>query len=431
MLDRICAGEASEILAWHPDRLARNSIDRGKIIYMLDPGKIKDLKFPTFWFENTPQGKFMLSIAFGQSKYYVDNSSENIKQGHRQKLRKGIWPGFAPLGYLNNHRTKEIDLDKDKAPFIRKAFELCATGDYTPKAIRQFLADSGIKSYRNKPLSASCVQRMLKNHFYYGVFRFNNEVYQGSHEPIISKKLFDSVQQVMNNRGKTKRKRKHEFAFSGLMRCGNCGCLITAETQKGHNYYRCTKKKQKCEEKYLREENLVEQMKSWIQKISLPDNWAENMFAEIDKEKDQAKKDGKSFVQNLQKQKLEVEQKIEKLLDPYIASGTLTLEEYPAKKQKLLDEKLEIEQKLRNFEQSGSNWLEPMREMIFEAKQAKILLSQGDNQQILTFLKNVDSNFILKDKKLNFCFKSGLRTLTEGEPTKTFSNWRRRRDSNP
>jgi len=197
MLDRICAGEASEILAWHPDRLARNSIDRGKIIYMLDPGKIKDLKFPTFWFENTPQGKFMLSIAFGQSKYYVDNSSENIKQGHRQKLRKGIWPGFAPLGYLNNHRTKEIDLDKDKAPFIRKAFELCATGDYTPKAIRQFLADSGIKSYRNKPLSASCVQRMLKNHFYYGVFRFNNEVYQGSHEPIISKKLFDSVQQVI------------------------------------------------------------------------------------------------------------------------------------------------------------------------------------------------------------------------------------------
>ena len=176
MLDRICAGEASGILAWHPDRLARNSIDGGKIIYLLDTGKILDLKFPTFWFENTPQGKFMLSIAFGQSKYYVDNLSENIKRGHRQKLRKGIWPGFAPLGYLNNHRTKEIDLDKDKAPFIRKAFELYATGDYTLKAIKQFLADSGITSYRNKPLSASCVQRMLKNHFYYGVFKFNNEV---------------------------------------------------------------------------------------------------------------------------------------------------------------------------------------------------------------------------------------------------------------
>ncbi|OGY90909.1 MAG: hypothetical protein A3H70_01645 [Candidatus Komeilibacteria bacterium RIFCSPLOWO2_02_FULL_48_11] len=150
-------------------------------------------------------------------------------------------------------------MDKEKAPFIRKAFEFYATGEYTLKAVNQFLADSGISSYRKRPLSVSCVQRFLKNHFYYGVFRFNNEFYQGTHEPIISKKLFDSVQQVMNNRGKKKRKRKHKFAFSGLMRCGNCGCLITAETQKGHNHYRCTKKKQKCDEKYLREENLVEQ----------------------------------------------------------------------------------------------------------------------------------------------------------------------------
>jgi DNA invertase Pin-like site-specific DNA recombinase len=88
--------EAQGILAWHPDRLARNSIDGGRIIYLLDTGKILDLKFPTFWFDSTPQGKFMLNIAFGQSKYYVDNLSENIKRGHRQKLRKGIWPGFAP-----------------------------------------------------------------------------------------------------------------------------------------------------------------------------------------------------------------------------------------------------------------------------------------------------------------------------------------------
>lgn len=155
----------------------------------------------------------MLSIAFGQSKYYVDNLSENIKRGHCQKLRKGIWPGFAPLGYLNNHRTKAIDLDKDKAPFIRKAFELYTIGDYTHKAIKQFLADSGITSYRQKPISVSYVQRMLKNHFYYGVFKFNGEIYQGSHEPIISKKLFDAVQQAMNNRGKKKESESTNLLF--------------------------------------------------------------------------------------------------------------------------------------------------------------------------------------------------------------------------
>ena len=235
----------------------------------------------------------------------------------------------------------------------------------------------------------------------------------------------------MNNRGKKKRKRKHEFAFSGLMRCGNCGCLITAEKQKGHNYYRCTKKKQKCEEKYLREENLIEQMRDFIQKVSLPDDWTENMFAELDREKEQAGKEGEVFVQNLHQQKAEVEQKIENLLDLYIEGKGLAIEEYQVKKQKLLNEKLDIEQKIRDFKQAGNNWLEPMKEMIFEAKQAKILLSQGDNQQILTFLKNVGSNFILKDKKFNFAFKIGWRARVAGEPNASFSNWRRGWDSNP
>ena len=151
----------------------------------------------------------------------------------------------------------------------------------------------------------------------------------------------------------------------------------------------------------------------------------------VRQKKEQAKKDGENIVQNLQNQKTEVEQKIEKLLDLYISGGALNLEEYQAKKQKLLNEKLEIEQKLSDFEQMGNNWLEPMREMIFKARQAKILLSQGDNQQILTFLKNVGSNFILKDKKLNFAPKIGWRALAEGSPATSFSNWRRVRDSNP
>ena len=94
MLSFLEKEKADGILSWHPDRLARNSIDGGKIVYLLDIGRIKDLKFPSFWFENTPQGKFMLNIAFAQSKYYVDHLSENIKRGHRAKLRKGIWPTY-------------------------------------------------------------------------------------------------------------------------------------------------------------------------------------------------------------------------------------------------------------------------------------------------------------------------------------------------
>ncbi|TFB07980.1 recombinase family protein [Candidatus Atribacteria bacterium MT.SAG.1] len=106
MLNEIEKGKADGIILWHPDRLARNSVDGGRIIHLVDRGLIKSLKFPTFWFEPTPQGLFMLNIAFGQSKYYVDSLSENTKRGLRQKIRNGVWPSWAPVGYLNNHKNK-------------------------------------------------------------------------------------------------------------------------------------------------------------------------------------------------------------------------------------------------------------------------------------------------------------------------------------
>ncbi|PJE70056.1 hypothetical protein COU97_01665 [Candidatus Shapirobacteria bacterium CG10_big_fil_rev_8_21_14_0_10_48_15] len=124
MLKRIGKGEADGILAWHPDRLARNSVDGGQIIYLIDCGRITALKFPQFWFEPTPQGKFMLSIAFGQSKYYVDSLSENTKRGLRQKVRRGEYPGLAPIGYLNDVRTKTIVVNRKRSKIIKSAFEL-------------------------------------------------------------------------------------------------------------------------------------------------------------------------------------------------------------------------------------------------------------------------------------------------------------------
>src|SRR4030043_2411770 len=129
MLEQIEKSEANGILSWHPDRLARNSVDGGKIIYLLDCGHLEMLKFPTFWAENTSQGKFMLNIAFGQSKYYVDSLSENTKRGLRQKVRRGEYPSVAPIGYINDVRNKSIIIDRKKAKVIKAAFEYYATGN--------------------------------------------------------------------------------------------------------------------------------------------------------------------------------------------------------------------------------------------------------------------------------------------------------------
>jgi DNA invertase Pin-like site-specific DNA recombinase len=119
MISCIEKGDADSILAWHPDRLARNSVDGGRVIYLLDTEKLASLKFPTFWCDSSSQGKFMLNMAFGQSKYYVDSLSENTKRGLRQKVRNGDYPTLAPVGYINDSRTKTVVVDRKKAKVIR------------------------------------------------------------------------------------------------------------------------------------------------------------------------------------------------------------------------------------------------------------------------------------------------------------------------
>ena len=403
MLALIEQGKADGIISWHPDRLARNSIDGGRIIYMVDTGKIKSLKFPTFWFEGTPQGKFMLNIAFGQSKYFIDNLSENVKRGLRQKLRNGVYPGWAPLGYLNEPKHHDIVIDPVKHKLIRKLFEIYSTGEYTVEVLTSRFNELGLTSVRNSSLHLSVIHRMLRSPFYYGVFRYKGELHEGKHEPIITKKLFDKVQEVMNYRGKKKKIIKHGFVFTGLLKCP-CGCSITAETRKGHIYYRCTKKKGPCDEKYIREEKLTEQFKNIIQKVSLPDDWADNILNELDKEKINAAQSSVALVEKTRAEIRKTEIRLDNLLNDRI-DGIIEKADYLNKKDSLIKEKLDIEDKIREIKDKGNNWLEPMRDFILRSKLAKKTAAEGDLSQIKAFLKNIGSDFILQGKKFEFLAK--------------------------
>src|SRR2546430_4143297 len=181
MLDRIERGEASGILAWHPDRLSRNSVDTGRIIWLVDTKVITALRFPTTYFEPNANGKFNLSIMFSQSKYYVDNLSENIKRGQRQKMKNGIWPMVAPVGYLNDYRTRGIVPDPGRAPLIRQAFELYATGNYTVDRLMETMNALGLTNRRDKPLSRAQYHRVLSNPLYCGLILYGGESSQGKH----------------------------------------------------------------------------------------------------------------------------------------------------------------------------------------------------------------------------------------------------------
>ena len=266
MINEIQASdEPVGIVAWHPDRLARNSIDGGQIVYMIDTEKICSLKFPTFWFEPTPQGKFMLQVAFGQSKYYSDNLSENVKRGIRQKIRRGEWTGMAPVGYINNPKTRNIDPDPVKSKIIKQIFSDYAKGKHSLNSARERLKFLGMESKNGNMISASKMDFILRNPLYYGIIRHKGEFSEGKFEPLISRQTFEAVQERLKERSQPRKsKHRHDFGFTGLLKCGECGCAITAQFAKGnggtYRYYRCTKKKGKCSQSYLREDLVLEQL---------------------------------------------------------------------------------------------------------------------------------------------------------------------------
>ena len=442
MLERMEKGEATGILAWHPDRLARNSVDGGKIIYLVDTGVISEMKFPTFWFDPTPQGKFMLSIAFSQSKYYVDNLSENIKRGHRNKVKEGIWPQMSPLGYVN--KNKRIVPNPEIASLIKKTFEAYATGSFTLRELRNKFNALGLKRKSGKELAVSNYQKLLKNPIYTGLMKYNGEIFEGKHEPIISKKLFDSVQEVMMRKSKPKSRGLKPFLYRGFFRCGECGCFITTETQKGHNYLRCTKRKNPCSQKYTREEIITSEIQKEIKKVSLPDDWAKWMLEENRKDMNREAQSSTLFADNTKADISLLDSKIEKLMNAYLENA-LSLDEYRDMKNKLVNEKQLLKEKLSAFEQKANNRFELTEKFL---KYNMELANEYINEEKLHLYKKVGSNFQIKDRTVFFeprgawknlldsgifggnAFVSALRADPISASNSDFQFWRRVEDSN-
>jgi site-specific DNA recombinase len=409
MIDRIEKGEASGIVSWHPDRLARNSVDGGRLIYLVDTGKIKFLKFPQFWFESTPQGKFMLNIAFGQSKYFVDSLSENTKRGLRQKVRRGEMPGVAPPGYINDSRTKTIIIDRRRAPIIKELFEKFATGKYSLIDMAVFLAQHGITTTGGKILRDK-TSWILSNPFYYGHFRYAGEIHEGSHEPLISKKLFDAVQEVWRRRSRSWHDKRPVKPYTGLFRCGECGMMVTAEYKTkyypstNHHatyvYYRCTKKSlsHKCFQPFVREEELDRQLSAMIQTVSLPQDWAGKIMKKLDQEKVDNAQSCFAFVADKQKEINVITTKLQRLLDSYLDQD-IDREEYRIRKAKLLSEKKTLEESVTHLQQTQNAWLEPMRTWVKEASEAtKIARGEDKNAKKVLAQKIFGSNLTLTHK---------------------------------
>jgi len=420
VIKRIEKGEIQGILAWHPDRLARNSIDGGRIIYLLDIGKLQDLKFPTFWFENTPQGKFMLSIAFGQSKYYIDNLSENIKRGVRQKLRRGEWPLKAPYGYINDPKLRNINIDPESSRVVKKAFKLFLDGK-TFTEISRHMCSFGIAKKDGKPLKINQIRKMLTNKFYVGIFKYAGEYHEASHKCFISKELFRVAQKRLAEI-ENPRKRKHHFPFIGMARCGECGSAITAESHTKYykrtdrvaiyDYYRCTKKLGACYQKgVFRQDDFEKQLRDRVSDVAIPVSWGTKWLNSFEKDRKNETKLASENAIRLELEQRGVEGKLNKLLDGYLEE-IIDPEVYKQKKNELFEQKLELQEKIALTKEKGSNWIEPFGNFIKSSINCGKIAHVKNNSDELAFVgRNVGSNFFLFNLRLTAEYKKGFDTV--------------------
>ena len=421
MLQRIENGEAQGIVSWHADRLARNSVDGGKIIYSLDTGKLIDLKFPSFWFENSPQGKFVLSMSFSQSKYYIDNLSENVMRGMRHKIRIGVWPIQAPIGYLNDKLTKTIIVDPTKARVVKKCFEMFASGQHSFTSISDYLASISILTKFGNKLNVDTVKRMFSNRFYLGVMNYKGELHKGIHKPLVSKQLFDIVQTQIERIKRPRYKNGHNFSFVGLARCGECGGAITAEehsrilkrssARANYVYYRCSKKFGKCSQKYISETHLAEQLRKSVRSVFIPENWKNVWVKLLEKDKQvELTKIGEN-TKTLQQNIYLIDIKLNKLLDTYL-DGVINEENYKNKKNELFSQKLKLEEEMVKIKTGNNSWLEPLEQFILSAFQAQKIASEKNNyKSLVTFVRSACSNFSLTDQQLHSNFNLGYNTV--------------------
>jgi site-specific DNA recombinase len=286
ILSDIRTGRYSGILTWAPDRLSRNAGDLGSVVDLMDEKKLLEIRTYGQHFKNSPNEKFLLMILCSQAKLENDNKSINVKRGLRTRVEMGLWPAPPPTGYLKEKRMDrkcETLIDPDRAPVIKQMFEKVAYEKWSGRKVYNWLKfDLNFKTpYGNKNLTLSNIYLLLQNPFYYGVFEYpkkSGNWYNGKHQPIINKELYDLVQtQVKSQILRTQEPK--EFAFTKLMTCGLCGSGICADEKfkklkdgsiNRHVYYGCTKSKDSnCKSGYINEIDLIKQLQQLIEKLDI------------------------------------------------------------------------------------------------------------------------------------------------------------------
>ncbi len=450
LMQRVLAGEAQGIICWKLDRLARNPIDGGKVIWAIKQSGI-DIVTPSQTFNQQNENTLLMYMEFGVAQKFVDDLSKNVKRGLNTKAEKGWLPSGAKAGYMNDKYaekgSKTILPDPDRFPLISKAWDAMLTGTYSVIEILRLLNNEwGYRTPKHKriggkPMSRSQIYKTLTDPFYYGEFEYpiGSGIWrQGKHEPMITRDEFDKVQRLLGRKGRP-RPRTRSFDYTGLLECGECHAMITAEekfqiicpncklkfasqnknacpncktlieemknpTLLHYIYYHCTRRKDpNCTQKSIRVEDLENELDKTLSRVQISERFKDWAIKYLNELNDKEFEENVTVLRSLQSANEDIETRLNNLLKLKISpqnadSELLSDEDYRKEKERLSSEKRKISEKLGGNNYQAEHWRETAEKTFDFACHARYWFANGDRQTKREILAGIGSNLELFNK---------------------------------
>ncbi len=398
------AGECRVLLVEKTDRLYRNLKDWVVIddldieIHLVKENVILSA-------DSRSSEKFMHGIKVLMAKNYIDNLSEETSKGMLEKAQQGIWPSFAPFGYLNIATPtgrRIIVPHPHHGPLVKLIFEWYATGDYSIQDINEKLNSQHAVALDGKRLSRSTIHKLLSNPIYNGEFVWDGVTYQGTHEPIVVRDLFDEVQEVLVNNGQNRKtQQKQHFLFQGLITCGHCGCAMVAEIKKGkYVYYHCTQNKGKCGKTYVREEELERQFHASLRAIHLDLDSRECLLAALRESHADKMRYHNQILASLQDEIKRLQHRLDAMYIDHL-DGKVDPVFYEKKKREWRREQDALQRKMTRHHNADTSYIDEGVRLLELTQDAVITYKNQNMNEKRSLLKIVHSNSIWKDGTLS------------------------------
>ena len=412
------------IIVWRLDRLTRNTMDyHGEIRPFLEKHDI-ELLSATEPNNNSIEGELMRNIGIDFAEYERKVIGKRTLAGMKQKASLGQYPHKAPLGYKNitlNEKTKIIEVDKERAPYIEQAFKLYDSGLYSIRSLTKKLYDDGFRNAKGNKVAKSCIERILKNIFYTGVFEYEGTIRENAqHSAIISKELFYRVQDRLIDPNKI---RKHEidFAYTGIINCGHCGCQITAEAKKDRHgeykyiYYHCTGNNGgDCKRHWITEEVLNDAISEVIKHIVIPSNLKEEILKRLKLLHEKKYEYSENKRNNINQRINFYERKIKTILNLY-SNEDMTYEQWKAENQECLAQKDKLIIQLNEMNELDRQFYEKTDMLLGFTENVHEYFQKGNSQQRRRILEIISDEVTFKNGELNIKLKPLFQSIVENQ----------------